>query len=276
MPGQIPSEWCGVSALELGAWPFGARPSARLGLGSWAIRGWGPFKVAKTILGLSCVLGLGLASLALLMSLPIWVCMVPCRSARTLEYVLMVIVVTLELGSMKFRGAGLGRLGAVIKIFGFCFAVLVEAGVQKGLANIGAGPVLARGHKLLASSVAGLAVELGLLDCGSVGGWALGNLCARAAEDSVQIGVGLGAWSWPVPFSVPNLFHELAIRCDQFGKHFCGPVQLVVPWVEMMAWSCDFVEPRAHGLGFFRFGSGEVAGPWMPKAQELHVARKWA
>ncbi|CAB4319645.1 unnamed protein product [Prunus armeniaca] len=58
-------------------------------------------------------------------------------------------------------------------------------------------------------------------------GWALGNLCARAAEDSAQIGVGLGAWSWPVPFSVPNLFHELAIRCDQFGKHFCGPMQLV-------------------------------------------------
>ncbi|CAL8155840.1 unnamed protein product [Prunus armeniaca] len=56
----------------------------------------------------------------------------PCRSARTLEDVLMVVVVTLELGRMKFRGAGLGRLGALIKIFGFYFAVLVEAGSELG------------------------------------------------------------------------------------------------------------------------------------------------
>ncbi|CAB4290398.1 unnamed protein product [Prunus armeniaca] len=92
-------------------------------------------KVAKAILGLSCVLGLGLASLAFVDEPPHLVLHGPCRSARTLEYVLMVIVVTLELGSMKFRGAGLGRLGALIKIFGFCFAVLVEAGSELG--NLG-------------------------------------------------------------------------------------------------------------------------------------------
>ncbi|CAB4308824.1 unnamed protein product [Prunus armeniaca] len=70
--------------------------------------------------------------------------------------------------------------------------------------------------------------------------------------------------------------HSVSLGVPLNAVEFEAASHWVVPWVEMMAWSCDFVEPRAHGLGFFRFGSGEVAGPWMPKAQELHVARKWA
>ncbi|CAB4279165.1 unnamed protein product [Prunus armeniaca] len=127
------SLWARSLELDHGLGAQNFIKETRLGRLAWVSRANHGSSVLSwfQVLSKLCI-GAGLSKFGFVDKPPHLVLHGPCRSARTLEDVLMVVVVTLELGRMKFRGAGLGRLGALIKIFGFYFAVLVEAGSELG------------------------------------------------------------------------------------------------------------------------------------------------